>query len=359
MTGILQFQTVSYSRRLPSTDASRQKTSVRENRQPCQRSPSSTGNHQLPQPSALLRQVCASSNQSVVRDGTEYENVYPSGHKDQDSPGEDRSPSASSSSSTSEDVEKIEIEGPDGNQALESVVGADGLRQFIMLPEWTVHRFTSVIRERHFSTFRTNFQIPDYIPIRLPYVSERCYYDGVEGVGVYEQVLKAGLRFPLSTLHRELLHYLGLSVTQISPNAWRVFIAMEILYGAMSNGERRLTVREFLHCYRPDEIDRSRGLYRFASRSPLLKVIFETPDSNRDWKSRYFFLEGDRWMNRPGETEYMPVDTTWGIINQARRGRPQVSLEEFSFLEKVCRKAKPDERTWAKSLYQFIFHGIL
>ncbi|XP_030927987.1 uncharacterized protein LOC115993724 isoform X2 [Quercus lobata] len=30
------------------------------------------------------------------------------------------------------------------------------------------------------------------------------------------------------------------------------------------------------------------------------------------------------------------------------RGRPQVSLEEFSFLEKVCRKAKPDERTWAK-----------
>ena len=101
----------------------------------------------------------ASSNQSVVRDGTEYENVYPSGHKDQDSPGEDRSPSASSSSSTSEDVEIVEIEGPadDGNQALEPVVGADGLRQFIMLPEWTVHRFTSVIRERHFSTFKTNF----------------------------------------------------------------------------------------------------------------------------------------------------------------------------------------------------------
>ena len=62
----------------------------------------------------------ASSNQSVVRDGTEYESVYPSGHKDQDSPGEDRSPSASSSSSTSEDVEIIEIGGPadDENKAL-------------------------------------------------------------------------------------------------------------------------------------------------------------------------------------------------------------------------------------------------
>ena len=128
-------------------------------------------------------------------------------------------------------------------------------------------------------------------------------------------MLKAGLRFPLSALHRELLKYLGLSVTQISSNAWRVFIAMEILYGAMTDGARRLTVREFLHCYRPDEIDKSRGMYSFASRSPLLKVIYETPDSNRDWKSRYFFLEGDEWMGRSGDTEHMPVNTIWGILN--------------------------------------------
>ena len=47
-------------------------------------------------------------------------------------------------------------------------------------------------------------------------------------------MLKAGLRFPLSSLHRELLKYLGLSVNQVSPNAWRVFIAMEVLYSAMS-----------------------------------------------------------------------------------------------------------------------------
>ena len=166
----------------------------------------------------------ASSNQSVVRDGAEYEEVYPSGHKDPESPGEERSPSASSSYDDSED------------QPLGPVIGADGLREFIMLPEWTVHKFTSVIREKHFSTFRANFQIPDYIPIRLPYVSEKCYYDGVEGVGVYEQMLKVGLRFPLSILHRELLKYLGMSVNQISPNAWRVFIAMEILYGAMTDG---------------------------------------------------------------------------------------------------------------------------
>ena len=275
----------------------------------------------------------ASSNQSVVRDGLDYEKVYPSGHREQDSP-DDRSPSSSSSSSTYEDLEVVDQdEGPDDGeeQIVRSVIGANGLREFVMIPEWTVNYFTSVIKEKHFKTFRDNYQIPENVTIRLPYQSEKCYYDGVEGVGVYEQMLKAGLRFPLSSLHRELLRQLGLSVNQISPNAWRVFIAMEILYGAMSDGEKRLTVREFLHCYRPDEIDKSKGIYSFVPRSPLLKVIYDTPDSNRDWKSRYFFLEGDGWMGRSGDTDFMPVDTTWGILHPSSMDRPQ----NFNFIKFV------------------------
>ena len=87
-----------------------------------------------------------------------------------------------------------------------------------MLPEWTVNDFNSTIKEKHFRTLKANYQIPCNIPIRLPYKLEKCYYEGVKGVGVYEQMLKAGLRFPLSSLHRELLKYLGLSINQISPN---------------------------------------------------------------------------------------------------------------------------------------------
>ena len=95
-------------------------------------------------------------------------------------------------------------------------------------------------------------------------------------------MLKAGLKFPLNSLHRKLLKYLGLSVSQISPNAWKVFIAKEVLYEAMSNGAISLTVREFLHCYRLDEIDKSKGMYRFIPRKSILKAIYETPDSNWD-----------------------------------------------------------------------------
>ena len=55
-------------------------------------------------------------------------------------------------------------------------------------------------------------------------------------------------------------------------------------------------------------------MYIFVPRSPLLGLVCETPDSNRNWKSRYFFMEGDEWMYRPGDTEYMPVEKTWGIL---------------------------------------------
>ena len=240
-----------------------------------------------------------------------YEEMYPSGYRDLDELSE-RSPSAASPSLKNEDMELAEPEEgfDDGEQRVKSVVGTNGLREFIMLPEWTVNNFMSTIKEAHFKTLRAIYQILEHIPTRLPYKSEKCYYDGVDNVGVYEQVLKASLRFPLNSLKRELLQHLGLSVSQISLNAWRVFIAMEVLYGAMSDGAKSLTVREFLHCYRPNEIDKSKGMYCFVPRKSVFKVIYETPDSNRDWKSRYFFLEGDDWICHLGETDFMPVDKT-------------------------------------------------
>ena len=74
----------------------------------------------------------ASSNQSVVRDGAEYEEVYTFGHKDPESLGEERSPPASSLSSTNEDMEMVEVEetSDDGEDLpLGPVIGVDGLRE--------------------------------------------------------------------------------------------------------------------------------------------------------------------------------------------------------------------------------------
>ena len=222
--------------------------------------------------------------------------------------------------SRDEDLETVGLEddssdGLDGAKPpVQSIIGPDGLREFIMLPIWMVNDFVSTIKESHFKTLRAKYQVPINIPMRLPCMSEKCYYEDVEGIGVYEQMLKAGLRFPLSSLHYCLLQYLGLVVTQISPNAWKVFLGAMVLYVAMSNEARRLTVEEFFNCYRLVEIAQSKGMYSFVPRSLLLRLMYETLNSNRNWKSRYFFLEGDKWMCRLADHEYMPVDTTWGIM---------------------------------------------
>ena len=167
----------------------------------------------------------ASSNHSFARDEAGYNEVCSLSYKDPDSPSEERSSLASSPSSRDEG---LKTKGPeddfiqdldDDEPLIQSVVGLGGLRKFIMLPIWTINDFTFIIKESHFKTLRDKYQIPVNIPLRLPYMSEKCYYEGVEGIKVYEQMLKAGLRFPLSSLHRQLLQYLGLAITQISPNA--------------------------------------------------------------------------------------------------------------------------------------------
>ena len=228
----------------------------------------------------------ASSNLSFVCDGVDYDEVYPSGHKDPDSPNEERSPSASSSRDEDSKMERSKANSSDdlmdANPPIQFVIGPDGLREFILLALWTVNDFIFKIKESHFKTLRDKYQIPICIPMHLPYKSKKCYYEGLKDIGIYEQMLKAGLRFPLSTFHHCLLQYLGLSVSQISPNAWRVFLSVEVLYGAMSDGARRLTVEEFFHCYHPTEVSQSKGMYNFTPKSPLLRLICENPDFNRD-----------------------------------------------------------------------------
>ena len=134
----------------------------------------------------------ASSNQSFVRDETGYDEVYPSGHKDLDSLSEEKSPSTSSPSSRDEvlETERPENDSSEGldnaKPPVQSVVGLDGLREFIILPIWMVNDFTSTIKESHFKTLREKYQIPINIPLCLPYMLEKCYYKGVEGIEVYE-----------------------------------------------------------------------------------------------------------------------------------------------------------------------------
>ena len=102
-------------------------------------------------------------------------------------------------------------------------------------------------------------------------------------------MFKVGFRLPLSALHHRLLQYLGLAVSQIAPNAWRIFLGAEVLYGVLTKGRRQLTMEEFFHCYHPFEIAKFKGIYNFLPKKLSLRLVYETPDSNRNW-NWYFFI---------------------------------------------------------------------
>ena len=167
----------------------------------------------------------ASSEQSWVCKGAVYDEVNPPGQGNPGTSSDKRNPLASSPSTRDEG---LDMDGSENGfnenlanvePAVQSVIGPNGLREFIIILLWTVNDFKSTIKEKHFNTLREKYQIPHHIPILLPYKFERSYYQGVDDVGIYEQMLKAGLRFPLSALHHRLLQYLGLVVTQVSLNA--------------------------------------------------------------------------------------------------------------------------------------------
>ena len=199
-------------------------------------------------------------------------------------------------------------------------MGLGDNRPFILLAEWAVNKFLPSMSDKIFKELRVWYQIPEHIPICLPYENEKCYTGRRTNVGMYDSMFAAGLRLPLTALHCQLVDYLGLSVSQIAPNAWRTFIGVEILWGSLSGGNRQLTLDEFFYCYRPHHISSSKGTYHFSIREKDLKLVSDMPDSNRNWKSRYFFVEGTDWVCREEEWAIMPhgyFDNTWAFVRES------------------------------------------
>ena len=123
-----------------------------------------------------------------------------------------------------EDEEDDEEESYEG-----ASVGLGDNRPFILSTEWVVNKFLPSMNDKGFKELRVRYQILEHIPIRLPKENEKCYSGRTADVGMYDAMFTVGLRLPLTALHRQLVDYIGLSVSQIAPNALRTFIGAEIL----------------------------------------------------------------------------------------------------------------------------------
>ena len=146
-------------------------------------------------------------------------------------------------------------------------------------------------------TLVDRYQIPKELNPRLPKVGEWCCTPS-SGLGVYASYLLAGLRFPLNSFCRELFQRLGIGPNQLNPNGWRTIVAMQVLWREALEGDRPITVDEFLYCYKPSEIKKSAGFYQFSSRGSYYSLIKGRSSSDRFWKKEYFIISGN-WAGDP------------------------------------------------------------
>ena len=49
------------------------------------------------------------------------------------------------------------------------------------------------------------------------------------------------------------------------------------------------------------------------------RLVFDMPDSNRNWKNHYFFIQGTDWVCRPEDWDNMTngFNNTWGIVRES------------------------------------------
>ena len=170
--------------------------------------------------------------------------------------------------------------------------------------------------DRTLDLLKTWYQILDNLKPRLAIRGEWCYQPHF-GIDIYEAYLLGGHRLPLNAFARELLTKLGLGVCQFNPNVWRLIVSMQVLWRERFEGDRPLTMDEFLYYYKPSEINQSLGFYQFTAKGRDYRLIKSLVTSDRNWKTEFFFVSSF-WARRPIEVGQDPFPLYTGELGNLR-----------------------------------------
>jgi hypothetical protein len=110
---------------------------------------------------------------------------------------------------------------------------------------------------------------------------------------VYEDMFKAGFRFPFPRVVRELLHYLKIAPHQLTPNAWKVLFACVLLWPKALEEGKNLSIREFLKIYKRSEVAGAKYLFNFQERRSNKFIRLTGRSDIKAWRKRFFFAQGD------------------------------------------------------------------
>ena len=104
---------------------------------------------------------------------------------------------------------------------------------------------------------------------------------------------------------------------------------MQILWREVFEGDRPLTVDEFLYCYKPLEISQFLGFYQFPARSKDCRLIKSLLISNRNWKTKFFFVSSF-WAGNLVEVGRDPFTPYTGELGNFRPEGMFLSYSIFS-----------------------------
>ena len=149
-------------------------------------------------------------------------------------------------------------------------------------------KYHSVLTSEDLGRIRGYCFIPVEFDLEVPGPSDRVHCPPVGWMGIYEDSLKAGLRFPIHPFVVRLLTDYNMCPAQIAPNSWHViigFLSLCLLH------KRKPTVNLFRACYslkaHPDSD------WWYFSPKKGLQFIRGAPSSVHGWKTRFLFMRHD------------------------------------------------------------------
>ena len=138
---------------------------------------------------------------------------------------------------------------------------------------------------------------------------------------------------PFNPFAREIISKLGLEINQLNPNAWRLIISKQVLWREIFDGNRPLTVDEFLYCYKSSKISQSLGFYQFSTKGSNCRLVKSLSTSDRKWKIEFFIIS-KFWVGNPvevGRDPFPPYTSEMGNLHLEG-----MSLFHYSFHFYCC-----------------------
>ncbi|XP_077225446.1 uncharacterized protein LOC143858636 [Tasmannia lanceolata] len=174
---------------------------------------------------------------------------------------------------------------------------------------------------------RDKYCVPPRFELRAAIEGDRACNES-QDLCIYEESLRAGLRFPLHPFFSAVLRYYGLAPAQVAPNSWRLLVGF--LYLVHGRLERSVTLSLFRACAHLKK--HKEGGWIYISQRPERKIITGIPSSIHSWKNRFFYVV-DQEASEPWS-----VPLVWDTPDTSKLSRKPLLEGEDSITFALMRK---------------------